>query len=60
MFWLLAVIGVIVQIMCCVYAKNKLQRLLPIGLTVVIMAATLVFGSMLGSLGNVREEVKKL
>jgi len=51
LFWFIAVFGGILQIVCSVYGKNKLHRLLPMGVWVVIMVATLIFGSIFGSLG---------
>lgn len=51
LFWFIAVFGGILQIICGIYGKNKLQRLLPLGGWVVIMIATLIFGSMFGTLG---------
>lgn len=51
LFWLIAVFGGILQILCSIYGKKKIQRLLPMGVWAVIMIGTLIFGSIFGSLG---------
>lgn len=51
LFWFLAVAGGILQILCSVYGKSKLHRLLPMGIWVAVMAATLILGVSVGSLG---------
>lgn len=51
LFWFIAVCGGIVQILCSIYGKNRLHRLLPMGVWALIMIGTLIFGSMIGSWG---------
>ena len=50
-FWFATVFGGILQIVASIYGRNKLSRLLPMGIWLVIMAATLVFGSLFGTIG---------
>ena len=50
-FWLLAIGGGIWQIFAAVNGKNKLRRLLPMLVWGAVMAATLVLGITVGSLG---------
>lgn len=51
LFWLFAVIGFVAQILCCVLGNNRFVRLLPMGVIVLIMAATLLLGIFVGSFG---------
>ena len=50
-FWFLAIAGGILQTLCSIYGKSKLHRLLPMGIWLAAMAATLVLGITIGSLG---------
>lgn len=51
LFWLLALLGFGIQIFCCIYAKNKLMRFLPMLVMGLIMAGTVIFGGAFGGLG---------
>ena len=51
LFWVLAVAGFVAQLLCCVYGRNRMIQLLPMGLMGLIMAATLLLGSTVGGLG---------
>lgn len=46
LFWVLAVIGFLAQIVCYIYGKNRLARLAPMLIVGVIMVCTAVLGSM--------------
>lgn len=50
-FWFATVFGGILQIVASIYGKNKMFRLLPMGIWLVITAGTLVFGSLFGTIG---------
>lgn len=50
-FWLIAAVGFVVQILCCVYGRNRLVRLLPMLAVGAIMVGTVVFGKIFGGLG---------
>ena len=50
-FWFFSVIGFVAQILCCVQGKNAFVRLLPMGVIVLIMAATLILGILVGDFG---------
>ena len=51
LFWFFAVIGFVTQILCCVLGKNRLIRLVPMGVIALIMATTLILGVLVGSFG---------
>ena len=51
LFWILAVAGLVLQLLCCVYGKNRIVQLLPMGIMGVILAGTLILGSTVGGLG---------
>lgn len=51
LFWILAAAGLVLQLLCCVYGKNRIVQLLPMGVMGLIMVGTLFFGSTLGGLG---------
>ena len=51
LFWILAVPGFVAQILCCVYGKNRIIQLLPMGIMGLIVVGTLVLGSTVGGLG---------
>lgn len=44
MGWFLAVVAFLIQILCCVYAKTRLARLLPLLITAAVTALTLIVG----------------
>ena len=46
LFWVFAVAGFVAQILCCIFGKNRLTRLLPMVIVGLIMVCTVVFGSM--------------
>lgn len=51
LFWILAVAGFVAQLLCCVYGKNRLLRLLPMGIMGLIIAVTLVLGITVNRVG---------
>jgi len=50
-FWILAVAGLIVEILCCVYGRNRIVQLLPMGVMGLIIVGTITLGSTVGGLG---------
>lgn len=45
-FWILAVIGFIAQILCCIYGKNKFIQMLPMLIVGAVIVLTVILGSM--------------
>lgn len=50
LFWFLAVGGFVAQILCCVYGRNKLIRLLPMAVMLVVMVGTVALGVGIGGM----------
>lgn len=46
LFWIFAIVGFVAQIICYVYGKNLIIRILPMLAVGVVIACTVVFGSM--------------
>ena len=51
LFWILAVAGFVVQLLCCVYVGNRWLKLAPMAIMGLIAAGTLILGSTIGGLG---------
>ena len=51
LFWILAVAGFVAQLLCCVYGKNRLIQLLPMGIMALAVVGTLILGTTVGGLG---------